>query len=395
MDDKVPSSWCRDALLETTVFTSKEIWKRKMNILLVGGNFADEVRPSGFIQKLYEEIKLLNVYPTYKNGGTYEDLLDLIKTIETNKFDVIMWFANVPNTYEKLVGDIKVKSPKSILVTSKNNIGEKYTYHNITARMLKVKANLCLVFTKTGNIVETTIIDPLMNAFAMKDDDPRSVAKILMKRAQELKNFTRQSTCTCAPAIEVPNEEEFFGIAHKFAETFHELIHAENTERYLGNLSFRCENGFPSFKHQDMIFVSRRNIDKRDIGQSGFVGVALEVGPNNLIGYYGDNKPSVDTPVQVGLYNHYHLMKYMMHSHVYIKGAPFTKEKIPCGAIEEIESIISLFPDNNYSMLKINLLGHGSLIMSNSLEHLKTVEYYARPFPEYTPEPKKKKKKKK
>jgi ribulose-5-phosphate 4-epimerase/fuculose-1-phosphate aldolase len=359
-----------------------------MKILLVGGNFADNIRPSGFVKKLYEEIQKLSPdYDiVYHNGGEFSELQESLN--QEFFFDAILWFANVPNEYEKLVDDIKVRSPKSLLITSKNNLDNKYSYHDMTGRMLKVKANLCLVFTKT-ELVETTIIDPLMNAFTMKETEIKTVASVLMKRIEELSSYTRVSSESIGPALEVPNQEEFFSLANGYAEVYHELIHANNTTRYLGNLSFRCEKGFPSFKHHDTIFVSRRNVDKRDIGLQGFVGVNLRY--TDKICYHGEVKPSVDTPIQVALYNHFPKINYMMHSHVYLVGGTFTKEKIPCGAMEEVDSILKLFPDPNYTMLKINLYGHGSIVMSNTIETFKDLKYCARPFPEFE-QPKKRKK---
>lgn len=57
------------------------------------------------------------------------------------------------------------------------------------------------------------------------------------------------------------------------------------------------------------------------------------------IEYYGDYKPSVDTPSQIMLYQAYPKVNYMLHGHVYIDGFPFTNRCIPCGAIEEAHEI--------------------------------------------------------
>lgn len=42
------------------------------------------------------------------------------------------------------------------------------------------------------------------------------------------------------------------------------------------NVSFRCEKGFPSFRDKNIIYVSKRNMDKRMIGKEGFVAVNLD-----------------------------------------------------------------------------------------------------------------------
>ena len=49
--------------------------------------------------------------------------------------------------------------------------------------------------------------------------------------------------------------------------------------------------------------------------------------------YYGE-KPSVDTPIQIKLFNYYHNVNYMVHGHVYVDNAKMTEHKIPlwlCG----------------------------------------------------------------
>lgn len=53
--------------------------------------------------------------------------------------------------------------------------------------------------------------------------------------------------------------------------------------------------------------MSRRNVDKSFIDQSGFVAVKAETIP---IEYYGDYKPSVDTPSQIMLYQAYPKVNY-------------------------------------------------------------------------------------
>jgi hypothetical protein len=44
--------------------------------------------------------------------------------------------------------------------------------------------------------------------------------------------------------------------------------------------------------------------------------------------------PSVE--VQMAYLSQIPEINYMFHSHVYVKGAPFTKSPVPCGAIEEV-----------------------------------------------------------
>ena len=159
------------------------------------------------------------------------------------------------------------------------------------------------------------------------------------------------------------------------------MIHGVNKERFLGNCSFRCTHGFPSFKDSEAaIWVSRRNGDKRDIGITSMVPCTLM--PDGRVGYWGDAKPSVDTPIQLMLYRYYKWAKFMLHSHTYIRDAYWTKKKLPCGAVEEFYEIIKHGNEPNEVGMEINLRGHGSLVMAADISYLKDISYYARPIPE-------------
>lgn len=146
----------------------------------------------------------------------------------------------------------------------------------------------------------------------------------------------------------------------------------------------------PSFRGSDnIIFVSKRNIDKQFIELDNFVPVWLD---NNKLMYSGPDKPSVDTPVQVRLYQTLDHINYILHSHCYIKNAPFTTTAIPCGAIEEYDKIMKLLNDSQIDTHRnqyvINLIGHGSIIMWNDMQQFHEdiepkLEYYKRNIPEY------------
>lgn len=350
-----------------------------MKTLLIGGNFAENIRESGFIRKLHTELQThTQLDVDYKNGGTFEELAEYIDRL--GKYEFILWFVNVPNKYEKLVRNIKAKNQKAMLVTSKNNLDGKYSEQELIGRVLQVKANLCLIFTRSSDLVETTVIDPLGNKFTDKSTSIADVATVVVNRAIELAKFTRAGSTKVGEKLEVPNEEKFFAKAREFADKFHELIHPGDTPRFLGNLSFRCDKGFPSFRAGGLIFVTRRNIDKRLINKEGFVAVEAQAEEDGSVNYYGNFKPSVDTPVQVRLYEYYENVNFMVHSHVYIKGAPYTDSKVPCGALEEVESIIKALPDKGSVNVAVNLLGHGSIVMTNNVDFFDNIEYVARNF---------------
>ena len=360
------------------------------NYIFVGGRFGPKQKESSFIRKLFNVLYNINPNGLLKNGGRYCDLSLFVRTFEHIKNDVIFWMPDVSNDEEKLVDQIKNKSPYSLLITSKNNLEGKYSFLDLVSRALKVKANLCLEFTKDekGKIVGM-LFDPLGNQFC-KTSDITLLAVTMMNRIQELLRYTRMASkpeSKFSPHIPEENPQQFFELVRDYAEVFHNCIHGINTTRFLGNASFRCERGFPSYMGTNgAICVSQRNIDKRAIGPENFVPVGLRFdGGVSYVNYWGEHKPSVDTPVQVMLYHFYHHMKFMLHSHTYIKDAPFTSNRIPCGAIEEFYEILRVKPNPETRSMGVNLLGHGSIVMVDHLSKMLTIDYYPRPQPEIVP----------
>lgn len=355
-------------------------------MLMVAGRFGDNPRESGYANKLYEAIgKVWKDYIEIKNGGSFDILECLVRGAKM--YDIILWFPDISNNYPKLVDKIKRVNYKALLVMSKNNIDNKYSFHELVARALKSKANLLIEFTRSASKIAGTLIDPLGNTYCTQESNIDQLASVLTDRLEKLMEFTRIGSMEVgllhegSDVTEVPNELEFFEITKVYAKTFHELVHAANSDRFLGNLSFRCERGFPSFRKGKIIYVSRRNIDKRYIGREGFVPVCSEF-VDGKVAYDGEIQPSVDTPVQLMLYKKFKNVNYMLHAHVYVEGAPFTDHVIPCGSIEEYYSIVEKVVDEGATNFAINLKGHGCLLFGNIPDFFKEVKFEARPTPE-------------
>lgn len=304
--------------------------------------------------------------------------------------------------------DVKSINPKCILITSKRNDDGKYTFAELISRALAIKANLTIEFSKDPDgLFNMMLFDPLGNVFYdgfMVDE----MCTKLLERTKQLILFTRvptvQDTTQEAPAV--PEETEFFDFAHNCADIFHNLIRpAKGTERFLGNMSFRCQNGFPSFRGENgIVYVSRRNVDKSDICAASFVPTYLD--DTNTVRYFGDNKPSVDTPIQLRLYKYFPWANYMIHAHCYvdIQDIPdvmgfSTTQPIPCGALEEVDEILEryVFRDDLWKsyhngetprLLAINLVGHGCILIAKDVEILKELQkhkdncFVARSMPE-------------
>jgi len=351
------------------------------NILFIGGTFDSEGgKNSKLASQLFYSLDQ-SQNNTYYNGGNFSVLEQILTQIPT--VDTVYWFANVPNEYPKLVKDIKTINPHIYLITSKRNIEKKYSFGDLVYHALGNKSNLLLEITEQNAQYKGSILDPLGNVFADNTADFSLLGKVLEHRLNELRSYTRMESTSIGPALEIPPHPLFFNLVQQYGGKFHELLHTSPNaiNRFLGNASFRCERGFPSFRNHNMIYVSQRNIDKRFISKEGFVAVEPEL---PLI-YYGDKKPSVDTPIQVKLYQYYSQVNYILHGHVYIKDAPFTSSIIPCGALEEADEIFGLYPNKNKVNFAVNLRGHGSLILVDSPKKMADLNYFARPAPELHP----------
>lgn len=344
-----------------------------MKIVIVGGDWNNSGgKPSGFISKFANacfsiaNIETGDIY----NGGNFEHL-ECIKQ-DLKHYDIIFWMANIPNEYEKNV-DIKQMYPEKIVVYSKRNNNE-YTTKEIISKALSLKANLLITFTKNENLITSTVLDPLGNLW-FEGTEIHALANALIERLNILYKITREKTFFLGNSHDSPLvEDEFINYIKKYGEIYHSLMGVD-TDRLLGNASFRCLHGFPSKKiSNNQILVSQRNVLKTSFSKDNFVLVEKKDG---RIYYYGQNKPSVDTPVQIRLYESIPDLKYIIHSHCYIDGARFTDSKLPCGAIEEVGEILKL-KDEKY----INLLGHGSIVLARKLDDFKNIEFRARPIPE-------------
>jgi ribulose-5-phosphate 4-epimerase/fuculose-1-phosphate aldolase len=120
--------------------------------------------------------------------------------------------------------------------------------------------------------------------------------------------------------------------------------------------------------------VSRRNVDKETIASEEFVAVKS----NGLVGYFGENKPSVDSPIQIKVFENYPNINYIIHGHVYIAGGLTTQNKIPCGYVDEYSDINELYPDKTVKKMLINLKGHGCFIAANSLDDFREIKFLSR-----------------
>ena len=371
----------------------------KNNILFVGGNWdLDGGKRSRIVDEFAKYLSNVTLY----NGGNYEDLDKILELCKD--YDIVIWWANVPNQLPK-IRNVKDVNYKAMLVSSKRNVDNKYSFQELLQRSFALKSNLTIEFSKDNDKYNMKLFDPLGNVW-YEGLDIEECSKALLNRLEFIKSITRESSISTEENVgalawffnmfkeemykadinpEVPIKNMFLNIVRDYAYKFAEAtLETKDVKRFLGNASFRCPKGFPSFRDGKYIFVSKRNVNKEYIGIDDFVPVYLDDGK---IYYCGDNKPSVDTPIQVRMYNMLPNINYMIHSHCYIENAPYTRVALPCGAVEEVNEIKKLIEDYydndfNKDFYLINLLGHGSIMMSDSPDKLKDINIVGRRLPE-------------
>lgn len=338
--------------------------------LVVGGDFnAQGGRASKIVTTLATTLNW-----NYVNGGTLDDLREL----DVRSLEALIWMPNISNDEEKLLPDIKKLNPQLLLIQSKRVIEKAYTESDIIGRLLASHSNLGIMIFKAFDRLHFKLLDPLGNLWVFTDD-VEQLAKAIGERVDTLLKMKRVGSEKVGERQPFKIEPEFIDVIRSYGNRFTQYVNAVNPNRLLGNASTRCAKGFPTFRNKNGIFVTRRNVDKATLSEEDFVQVMPFT---DKVYYYGDQKPSVDTPIQLRLFEYYPKVNYMLHGHVYAQDGIYTHSKIPCGFIDEFDEITTLVPDKSRTNFIINLRGHGCLILAESLDFFSKQELIGRPFPE-------------
>lgn len=350
-----------------------------MKLLIVGGNFDHSGgSPSKIVDMMYQAVSQCPEMEDIMliNGGSMEAL----KSITYAEHDVLLWMPNISNDEDKILPNIKVENPRLTLISSKRVVEKSYTEGDVIGRLLKSKSNLGIMITSHEGRYQFKLLDPLGNCYSDSDDIPTLMSD-LITRLRFVKSLTRIGSTNVGDKKEFTIDKEFIKFVRHSADEFSKHVNAVNPNRLLGNASTRCMYGFPAERQQERLFVTQRNIDKQLIQAEGFVEVLPR---EDIVEYYGEKKPSVDTPIQIKLFNYYSNINFMVHGHVYVEDGPFTESKIPCGFVEEFNEVVNLYPNKDETLIVVNLRGHGCLLMAQSVDALWSVgKYMSREFPEY------------
>lgn len=345
-----------------------------MNKLIVGGTF-DELngKPSYIVEKL-----ALSLGWTCVNGGN----LKYIRTFDPAGIDVLLWMPNISNDEAKVLGDLKKKNPHMILIQSKRVIEKEYFVSDVIGRLLKSHALLGIMITKESDAYRFRLLDPLGNQWA-DTSEIAEVGQAINSRIDYLSTLSRVQSKKMNTSTDYKVLQEFVEVVKRYGTEFTKFVNAVNPNRLLGNASTRCAKGFPAIRMNEHILVTKRNVDKQTLSLDDFVLVRAGL-TDGFVQFEGDNKPSVDTPIQLKLFEYYKDVNYIIHGHAYVKNALATHHKLPCGYVQEFDEITQLVPDANAKNFNINLTGHGCLILADNLQYLEEQiqNLYARPFPE-------------
>lgn len=362
---------------------------KKTRLLVVGGRFGDNPKASIFLGRMVAAFRYyINIGEAVCcNGGSYEEL-DIIFNEHVPKSDLIVWIPDVDNSRDKYVQHIKVKNPSAILISSKRLEDRNMIINDLIGIALKNKSNLILgIHPETNPIFpklkkyRTIVLDPLGNNY-YSGTSPDLLLKYIAQRAEYLLEAVRTKSVRDQELNHTYKDDGFISVVKDFGDRFSQFADQVNPNRLMGNASTRCSCGFPSHKKDGVIFVSKRNGEKSTLCGSDMVPTQLK----EVVYYGGPNKPSVDSAIQLKLYQEFPDVKYMIHGHCYILHEPMTTLAVPCGDLREVDQIKEAIKKNPNGRVRdgymINLRGHGCLIMAKNLDFFSKVRLIPRPFPE-------------
>lgn len=129
----------------------------KDRVLFVGGNWdLNGGRKSKLVEEFAKNIENVDLY----NGGNYNDLEKILES--SINYDTVIWWANVDNRLPK-IRNVKEINYKTMLVSSKRNDNDKYSFQDLLQRSFALKSNLTVEFSKKDNIYHMRLFDPLGN----------------------------------------------------------------------------------------------------------------------------------------------------------------------------------------------------------------------------------------
>lgn len=329
-------------------------------ILVVGGNWNRKGgRPSKIVERL-----AYYIWADEANGGNIRDL----ERLDITPYRLVVWMPNVPNEESK---HYPRKARGAVLVVSKV-MRPGITSADAAARIFKMRANAVIEISSMSGTLQFRLADALSNTWA-----DSSEIEVMGDALFELNAWTRESVrvrsvhVTNATTSDTPAD---LVVLLELVRSVAARVENEVGGRYFGNVSTRCMKQFPSLlisSSQESVWawVSPRNTDKQRLTPDDMV-LVYQSKPGVNVGYFGKQKPSVDTAVQMELYRQLAPLQYMIHGHAYIEGAPTTAEYFPCGDLREVGGVAECVRPGE-TTVALNLKNHGFLLAAATLEGMK------------------------
>jgi len=325
----------------------------ELRAIVLGGK-VNEVRRSDLTRHLF--IQLTEFMPTeLVNGWLPEEL---------GTADVIVWMPDFNCRHAEIVENWYPKKKKGAVLICSKVLDQDTKLIDAMAYIFETHSNAVITITHGDDQgARYELIDALGNTWASTKSYETLARHISLftdwTRGSIRLGFSKVPNPEFNPArvFDPYTADEFIKLNNKLAS---DVTH--NTgKRFFGNLSTRCTKLFPSWRHNAGFLVSPRNIDKSKLSFVDFVYVT------DGYQYAGNRKPSVDTPVQMAIYQMFSDVNFMIHGHAFIRDAPTTNQYYPCGDCREIPEIAVLFAKGYRA---INLKNHGFIVAARSLAEL-------------------------
>lgn len=268
----------------------------------------------------------------------------------------------MPNETQK---DYPRKDQGAVLVCSKV-MREGYTRATAVSRIFAMHGNAVIRLETATKPFVFTLTDALGNDW-VRTSDITQLARTLVSFHRWSSSTIRQATVGLDPVdpLSPPQPDAFIEALMRCNAALASKLQTELGGRYFGNISTRCQELFPG-SNLTHVLVSPRNSDKRRLTASDMTHVFQD---GDRICYHGSRKPSVDAPVQLKLFQSRPGIRFFIHGHAYVEGAPVTQHYFPCGDLREVPGILELMHPSNRGIM--NLRRHGFLIYADGITGLR------------------------
>jgi len=335
-----------------------------MRTIVVGGTWGTSPKKSSVIEKLASLLKSEEVYNGIGDISLFPNHPD---------GDLIIWMPDISNENKK---HYPIKKPGAVLVCSKV-MRDGYSKVDAVTRIFSMHGNAVIAVSRLGPVFCFELIDALGNTWFKGESIPE-LADAISLFYLFTKDAVRISSKWVKSDVQMIDDDyESISKLLSINSTLKDSIMNQCGSRFFGNISTRCQNLFPTSRIKNGIYVSPRNCDKAKLAPEDMILCTMG---NGTVLYHKeiDIKPSVDTPIQIGVYDERPRLNFMIHGHAFLKkgGYPFytreTENYCICGDMKEKDEILKIIPDGfNHGI--INLRNHGFLAFSNELSNMETM----------------------